>query len=121
MPAARPAMRHDKAANAGIFRNQRERSPLANVGPKLRLRIRDPRREAFLVHTPEFLEVLRPEIADVDGHAVIVKPLLHSGCLGRQAELGDRTVLLPFTNFHSPKKIRFYHFPPLPKPQPRTY
>jgi len=30
-------------------------------------------------------------------------------------------VLLPFTNFHSPKKNRFYHFPPLPKPQPRTY
>ena len=84
VPARGAAMCDDKTTNArtcGVLRNQSECSPLPNISPQFRLRIGDPRRKAFLVHAPQFLEVLRPEVADGDGHAAIVKPV-PCRCLG---------------------------------------
>jgi hypothetical protein len=55
-----------------VLRNQRKRPPVLNVSFQFRLRIRDPRAEAFLIHTPQGLEVFGLEVADDDGHGDIV-------------------------------------------------
>ena len=73
----RAAMHHDEAGRFSclpwfFFRNQRKRPPVVNVGLQFLLRIRDSRGKAFLVHTPQGLEVFKLEVADDDGHADIV-------------------------------------------------
>src|SRR5436309_1657494 len=62
-----PGMHHDEPGNFAILivrRYQCEQSLVANIKLKFPLRIRDTRREAFLVHAPECLKILRFEVAN---------------------------------------------------------
>ena len=71
-------MRHDESPGSivpRVNRHQCEGSPASNVGLQFLFGIRNSRGETFLVQAPQGFEIVRPEVAYLDGHGDIVSAL----------------------------------------------
>src|ERR1017187_8767460 len=114
--SGRAIVHHDEACNFafdGVRGDQCERSSPAYIGLEFLLRIRNSRREAFLVHPPERFEVFGLEVADDEGHADIVA--------GESADLAVRAWFSTAYPGAISKKMWLRSIVLLPGSQPRTY